>query len=50
MITEKKLDEVKKLMPEIYAVLDKAAKSNVIKKNSAGRKKSRIMKLIARLS
>lgn len=46
LIFESKIDEAKKLIPLIYKAIDKAAKTNVIKKNTAGRKKSRIMKLI----
>jgi len=34
--------------PSIYKALDKAAKSGLIKKNSAGRKKSRLTKLLAK--
>ena len=48
LISEKKTEEAKKLLPEIYKILDKSAKSNVIKKNTASRKKSRIAKAISR--
>ncbi len=47
LIAEKKTEEVKKLLPQIYKVLDKSAKINVIKKNTASRKKSRITKAIS---
>jgi len=43
---EKKTEEAKKLLPQIYKALDKAAKTGVIKKNTASRKKSRITKLL----
>ena len=43
-LAEKKIAEAKKLLPEIYQALDKAAKRNVIKKNKASRRKSRISK------
>jgi len=43
---EKKVEEAKKLLPQIYKALDKAAKTGVIKKNTASRKKSRITKLL----
>ena len=46
LISEKKMDDAKKLLPEIYKALDKAAKVGVIKKNNASRKKSRLTKLI----
>jgi small subunit ribosomal protein S20 len=43
---QKKIEEAKKLLPQLYKILDKAAKVGVIKKNTAARKKSRITKLI----
>lgn len=46
LISEKKNEEAKKLLPSLYKILDKAAKEKVIKKNTASRKKSRITKLI----
>jgi len=46
LVLEKKLEEAKKLLPKIYKILDKAAKTKVIKKNTASRKKSRITKLV----
>ncbi len=42
LISEGKPEEAQKLIPKIYKALDKAAKENVIKKNTAARKKSRI--------
>lgn len=38
------------ILPSIYKALDKAAKSGLIKKNSAARKKSRLTKLLAKKS
>ena len=46
LISEKKIEEAKKLLPKTYKALDKAAKIGLIKKNTASRKKSRITKLI----
>ncbi len=46
LVLEKKIEEAKKLLPQIYKILDKTAKIGVIKKNTASRKKSRITKLI----
>jgi small subunit ribosomal protein S20 len=46
LVFQKKFEEAKKLLPQIYKSLDKTAKAGVIKKNTAGRKKSRITKLI----
>ena len=41
-ITEKQFDKAKELLPKVYQTLDKAAKSNTIKQNKAGRLKSRL--------
>ena len=46
LVLGKKLDDAKKLLPKIYQALDKAAKVNVLKKNTASRKKSRFTKLV----
>jgi small subunit ribosomal protein S20 len=46
LVSAKKMAEAKKLLPDIYAALDKAAKVGVIKKNNASRRKSRLTKLI----
>ncbi|XOB40173.1 MAG: 30S ribosomal protein S20 [Candidatus Nealsonbacteria bacterium] len=48
LVSQNKIEEVKKLLPRVYKVLDKAAKAGLIKKNTAGRKKSRITKSILR--
>ena len=48
LLSEKKMAEALKLVPEAYKVLDKAAKAHTLKKGAADRKKSRLMKLIAR--
>ena len=46
LVLAKKMQEAKKLLPDIYKALDKAAKVGVIKKNNASRRKSRLTKLI----
>lgn len=46
LVAQKKTKEAKNLLPQVYKVLDKAAKTGVIKKNAAARKKSRITKLV----
>ena len=43
LISQKKGEEAKKLLPQVYKVLDKAAKTGVIKPNAAARRKSRLM-------
>ena len=50
LIAWKKIDEAEKLLPQIYKALDKAAKANTIKKNTASRKKSRIARMIGKKS
>lgn len=44
LISQRKTEEAKKLLPQVYKILDKAAKTGLIKKNTASRKKSRITK------
>lgn len=48
LVAENKKEEAIKLLPQAYKAIDKAAKTGVIKKNNAARKKSRITKLISR--
>ncbi|PJE69628.1 MAG: 30S ribosomal protein S20 [Candidatus Staskawiczbacteria bacterium CG10_big_fil_rev_8_21_14_0_10_38_10] len=49
LVSEKKTEEAKKLLSQVYKALDKTAKVGVIKKNTASRIKSRITKLISRV-
>ena len=46
LIAGKKTKEAKEMLPKIYKVLDKSAKTGIIKKNTASRKKGRITKAI----
>ncbi len=46
LVTEKKIEGAKKLLPQVYKLLDKAAKTGLVKKNTVARKKSRITRLI----
>lgn len=46
LISQKKTKEAKKLLPQIYKLLDKAAKTGLIKKGEADRRKSRITKAV----
>lgn len=48
LVSEKKIEEAKNLLPKIYKILDKSAKVGVIKKNTASRKKSRLTKFVTR--
>ena len=43
MAIAKKFDEAEKALSSVYKAIDKAAKRGVIKKNTAARKKSRIV-------
>ena len=47
-IAAKDFNKAKELLPKVYKSLDKAAKSNTIKKNKASRTKSRLTKLLAK--
>ena len=49
LIKDKKKEEVLKILPKVYQAIDKAAKRGVIKKNTAGRKKSRLTKAIQKI-
>lgn len=46
LVSEKKTDEAKKLFPEVQKVIDKAVKTNVLKKNTGDRKKSRLVSMM----
>jgi len=46
LVAEKKLDEAAKAQSQLVSLVDKAAKKNLIHKNAASRKKSRIANLI----
>jgi len=46
LVAAGKIKEAESLVPKAYQALDKAAKTGVIKKNAASRRKSRLMKMI----
>ena len=46
LLTSKKMDEAKKQLNTLISKLDKASSKGVIHKNTASRKKSRLMKKI----
>jgi len=48
LLSQEKIKEAKKLLPQIYKAIDKSAKTGVIKKNKAAREKSKIAKLLNR--
>lgn len=46
LISGKDKKGAEKLLPKVYQTIDKAAKRGIIKKNTAARKKSRIVKMV----
>jgi len=46
LVAQKKYGEAKKILPQVYKALDKAAKVGIIKNNTASRKRSRLSKLL----
>jgi small subunit ribosomal protein S20 len=46
LVSQKKYDQAKEILPKVYQILDKAAKVGIIKKNNASRRKSRMSKLV----
>ena len=46
LVTGGKKADAKKLIAQAYKLFDKAVKTNIIKKNAASRKKSRLTKLV----
>ena len=48
LVSEKKQKEALAFMPEVQKILDKSVKTNLLKKNTASRTKSRIASMIKR--
>ena len=48
-VEAKNYEEAKKLLPQFYKAVDKAAKSGILKKNTASRKKSKIARLVNKI-
>jgi small subunit ribosomal protein S20 len=46
LISQKKIEDAKKILPQVYKALDKSAKTGIVKRGRADRKKSRISKAI----
>ncbi len=46
LLAEKKMDEAKNLLPEVYAAIDKTAQKGTIHANAASRYKSRLAKAL----
>jgi len=49
LILRKKRPEAEKVLPNLYRAIDKARKRGVIKKNTASRKKSRLVRAIKKI-
>ena len=46
LVTEKKLDEARSMLPKVYKSVDIAAKKRIIHRNNAARKKSMLAKMV----
>lgn len=49
-VAAKKFKEAEILLPQAFKAIDKACKTNLLHKNTASRKKSRLVKMLARVS
>jgi len=49
LISANKQEDAKKLLSTLMSKLDKAAKKNIVKKNNAARKKSKLSKKVSKL-
>ncbi len=49
LVAGKDKKEAEALLPKMYQAIDKAAKRGIIKKNTAARKKSRLVKAIKKI-
>ncbi len=48
LVSAKSIAEAKELLPKAFQAIDKACKTNMIHKNTASRKKSRLAKMLAK--
>lgn len=46
-VENKKIAEAQKLLPQVQKAIDMAVKKNLLHSNTAGRKKSRLMKMVS---
>jgi len=49
LLVEKKVKEAEALIPEVQKIIDKSVKTGLLKKNTASRKKSRIVSMIKKV-
>ena len=45
-VHDKQLDKLPELLKDVYSIIDTASKKNLIKKNNASRKKSRMARIV----
>lgn len=50
LVSQKKTQEAKTLLPKVYKALDKATKIGILKKNTASRRKSRFARLLLKVA
>lgn len=50
LVAEKKLEDARKLLPQTFSMVDRAAKWGIIKKNTAARYKSRLTHRLAKMA
>jgi small subunit ribosomal protein S20 len=50
LLLAKNAAEARNVLPQVYAKLDKAAKKRIIHPNTANRKKSRLMRKLAKIT
>jgi small subunit ribosomal protein S20 len=48
LVTAKKIKEAEAMLPTAFKTIDKACKTNLLHKNTAARKKSRLAKMLAK--
>jgi small subunit ribosomal protein S20 len=46
LVANKQVKEAKALMPQVQKIIDKSSKTGLIKKNTASRKKSRLVAML----
>ena len=47
LVQEKKMSEARSLLPKVYKSVDTAAKKNIIHRNTAARKKSKLARMLS---
>lgn len=50
LVANKQVKEAKALMPQVQKIIDKSSKTGLIKKNTASRKKSRLVAMLKKVN